>query len=90
MFIFTAYPGTIDENREVCLGLGGDLLQHSVGPDGSDYYRFKQASNIIIKISVYLIFELFLFYLSLNDVIKFSYDCFYSLNNLFYLRKKKF
>merc|ERR1719376_148585 len=38
MFVFTAYPGTIDENREICLGLGGDLLQHSIGPDGSAYH----------------------------------------------------
>ena len=45
MFIFTAYPGTIDENREVCIGLGGDILQNNIGPDGSAYHRFKFVSK---------------------------------------------
>ena len=57
MFIFTAYPGTIDENRENCLGLGGDLLQHNIGPDGSAYHR-------LIVVNIYLVFtraQLYLF-----------------------------
>ena len=54
-FRITGKPAGFDESRVMCLEMGGDLIMHNLGPEGSQYHQYAiKIISRVIKIILLL------------------------------------